>query len=65
MYCHSIPDPTTQEVTQNVFSPVTLNVTINHPLVPICVELPDANYWGEPKKLLEHEAHRKVQLIDP
>ena len=50
--------------TKKVVSDTTRTINKNFAPLPVCVQLPDNNYYGDPRKMLEQESHRKIQLID-
>lgn len=65
LLCHQDKDSTNGSVTQNILPPISLKVNIKDKQYPICVELPDANYWGDPRDMLEYQTNREIQLINP
>jgi hypothetical protein len=62
--CHQDVSASSSTATQNVLSPIKLSAVLAGPKFPVCVELPDANFWGEPRLMLEQPYHRSIQLIN-
>lgn len=60
---YTIDFKSVDEISNQVLD-TTRTIRKNLQPLPVCVELPDNNYYGDPRLMMKQESHRKIQLID-